>query len=58
MILIHIIFAGANLGEKDAHHKYHDYAGTLGHSIIVVKLLIAGIYYHLRSKNEKNVQPK
>ena len=45
IIIVHIIMAALTVIDQDAYHKFHDFSGLLGLGLIVVKLIMAGVFY-------------
>ena len=42
--------------DRDAYHKFHDFSGWLGWSLVVFKLLLFGVYWYFYSFTRKEVK--
>lgn len=54
-ILVHVIFGAMTYIDRDAHHKYHDFAGWQGGCIIVLKLFLLGAFYYFWKENQGQI---
>jgi len=46
VVLIHIALGALTFLDADAYHKYHDFHGWQGYTLICFKLLIVAVYFY------------
>ena len=56
IVAVHMVFAALGIVDRDAHHKFHDFSGWLGYSLVIFKFLLIGVYYYFYSFTKREVK--
>lgn len=46
VVMVHVLFGALTFVDMDAYHKYHDFHGWQGYSLIFFKFIIIGVFIY------------